>query len=218
MARAAAASSPKCIADFPEYAAAAKRLADLHEQLARAEQESTDVLTQILQQRAGYAAAVDARAEAIAGGRSWEDTQELPQDALQQRHRELEAGVRAIRRAIDLQQGRCDRARGEASAAACAPLKPKHKALVRRVANAMLDLSRAVEAERRFRFEIEQAGYVVLLPTAPYNLDDIGQPEDVSASRAWHLLYEGAQSGFWTEAERVALMKDAGARLTVEDV
>jgi hypothetical protein len=214
MGKSATQPAPRLITDFPEFVAEAKRLEELHQQLAQCRAEESAVEEQLRRQRAASTTAIDERAAALADGASWDDVSDLSADASQAKRRELRERAEATQRAIRIQDERIARVRDEASCTVCGERKPEYVALVRRVADTLLDLSHVVEELRRFRFQLEQEGFVFNLPQSPGNLFDIGRPTDIGQSRAWHFLYEGMQSGFWTDEEYAALVRGEAKHLT----
>ena len=69
----------------------------------------------------------------------------------------LQKQEHVLERAVQLQKGRISGLQGRLSAIVCAPLVPEHKELVKAIADGVIALAKACEAESEFRYRLEQA-------------------------------------------------------------
>ncbi len=108
---------------------------------------------------------------------------------------ELQRVEHVLEKTIELQRGRIAGLQGRLSAIVCAPLVPEHKALVKGIADAVIALAEACEAESALRYRLEQADvfYSPYLRPMPYRR--CGSLKDLN-SDASQYLKECVEFGF----------------------
>ncbi len=100
---------------------------------------------------------------------------------------ELQRVEHVLEKTIELQRGRIAGLQGRLSAIVCAPLVPEHKALVKGIADAVIALAEACEAESALRYRLEQADvfYSPYLRPMPYRR--CGMLSDLNSDAARYL-------------------------------
>lgn len=173
----------------PSYAAAKAKHTELQSEVARLERRIGEIERAIL--RSGTERLGDDAALALLDGSATGDDADVT--TLRGELGRVRADLAVHRRAVELQRGRVDAARSEASAAVCERLAPKHRKIVADLARTLIAAGEAALVEIEFREELFEAdvsfaGRLRPMPTA------LGDPRDRdSALASW--LREAVEFG-----------------------
>jgi hypothetical protein len=112
-----------------------------------------------------------------------DDVTPRPDDAaLRRALGDVEDEIRVLTRAVELQQRVVDSERARVSAAICARLRPQHRAIVRRIAAAVTELSEALTAEQDLRLALRDAEVVFAAELRPMPLPAAGVLTDPNSA------------------------------------
>ena len=152
------------------YVAESAKLEDLRRRLQSAEDELRDMNQKAadLQSRA-----LDVAAEAVLAGKGVSSTDQPDRKAVQRQ-------VDVLRRAVAMQEGIVRAARSHASAALCERLRPTYLRMVSDIAEALISLGNAIEAEVDFRrrLQAEEVQFAGVLLPMPVRTRDVRTGED----------------------------------------
>lgn len=176
-----------------EYAQAAKRYAELRQELQDTEQQISQLVAAANEEAESGRAKRLKLAEALADGEDPHmarfDSQELERA---RRH------ARILHDAVDLQRKRVGDARAKASKEQLDKHADEYRARVRRMVFAAVDLSQASDEERAFRDAAHDADVLFIWETVTCNV--LGSLNDPDSRINW-LIDEAVEYGYITKAE-----------------
>jgi hypothetical protein len=142
-----------------DWCQARSRRDDLRSQFQGKERELTDGRRLL----AEHKAATEARAQRVAAGGSLDDGRHQ-EASLRQRLADGEEDVRILARALQISESAFEQETSRASRRLCERLRPRHEAIVQRIAAATAEVARLNEQEQALRAEIQRSGATNILP------------------------------------------------------
>jgi hypothetical protein len=176
--------------DHQPYRIAVEKLGEFQGQLTAAEREISALISTSEDRRRLIEDPVTRQAKALISGEAAPSVENESQELNKARSR-----CTILRRAIELQRATADRERDAASQTLCERLQPDHRRLVADLAQAVINLGKAAEAEENFRDHLIASGVTFTPWLRPMAFPAAMHPrESYSRIAAW--LREAVVWGF----------------------